>query len=224
MPDDRRSPDDDRMEQELRPVMRRIRETPIAWESPPEGLWQRIADEAGVEAGGSDVTSGADGGRRRSGEHAGTVDDELERRRTGRRMQWMAAAAVIVALLVVATVAGLWSSRSDDDTIVVASTELERLDDRGAGSAELIEHDGVFQLRLATSDVAVADGEFAEVWIINPDVTELISLGPLRSDELYELPHGVDPALFPIVDVSTEPFDGDPTHSGNSLLRGTLTF
>ena len=60
--------------------------------------------------------------------------------------------------------------------------------------------------------------------MINPDVTQLVSLGPLRSDGFYELPAGIDPVSFPIVDVSVEPIDGVPTHSGNSVLRGQLTF
>ena len=64
----------------------------------------------------------------------------------------------------------------------------------------------------------------AEVWMINPDVTQLISLGPIRSDGIYDLPAGLDPAAFPIVDVSFESFDGNPQHSGNSVLRGELAF
>jgi hypothetical protein len=28
---------------------------------------------------------------------------------------------------------------------------------------------------------------------------------------------------FPVVDISIEPFGGDPSHSGDSVVRGTLT-
>ena len=52
--------------------------------------------------------------------------------------------------------------------------------------------------------------------------TTLVSLGPLRPDGIYDIPPGVDPSRFPIVDVSVEPVDGDPTHSGDSVLRGEL--
>jgi anti-sigma-K factor RskA len=79
------------------------------------------------------------------------------------------------------------------------------------------------QLRLSTNDLDAGDG-FLEVWVISPDVTQLVSLGPLRNDGVYDLPSGLDPAAFPIVDVSVEPIDGDPTHSGASVLRGELTF
>jgi hypothetical protein len=60
------------------------------------------------------------------------------------------------------------------------------------------------------------------VWLINPSVTELVSLGPLRADGDYDVPPGVDAAEFPIVDISDEPVDGDPSHSGDSVLRGQL--
>ena len=91
----------------------------------------------------------------------------------------------------------------------------------GSGRAELLSHDGHYQLRLETSDLADDDG-YLELWLIDPTVTRMVSLGPLRADGLYDLPPGVDPAEFPVVDVSAEPVDGNPAHSGQSLLRGTL--
>lgn len=50
----------------------------------------------------------------------------------------------------------------------------------------------------------------------------MVSLGPSRPDGRYAVPSGVDAGRFPVVDVSLEPPDGDPTHSGTSVLRGTL--
>ena len=105
----------------------------------------------------------------------------------------------------------------------MAATALAPLGDAGEGSAELVDSDGSLQLRLSTNDLDAGDG-FLEVWVISPDVTQLVSLGPLRADGVYDLPRGLDPAAFPIVDVSVEPIDGDPTHSGASVLRGELTF
>ncbi len=60
--------------------------------------------------------------------------------------------------------------------------------------------------------------------MIDEGVTRLVSLGPLRPDGTYDLPDTIDPRDFPVVDVSVEPVDGDPTHSGDSRLRGTLEF
>ena len=102
------------------------------------------------------------------------------------------------------------------------SCTLDVLGDAGSGRAELVNADGVKQIRLETADLDAGDG-FLEVWVIDPSVTKLVSLGPLRPDGIYDLPEGLDPAQFPIVDISVEPVDGDPTHSGNSVLRGQLT-
>ncbi|HRE00630.1 MAG TPA: anti-sigma factor, partial [Ilumatobacteraceae bacterium] len=85
------------------------------------------------------------------------------------------------------------------------------------------DRNGLLLLQLSTSGLDPGDG-FLEVWVIDPEVTQLVSLGPLRNDGIYELPPGLDPAAFPIVDVSVEPIDGVPTHSGASVLRGQLTF
>ena len=63
---------------------------------------------------------------------------------------------------------------------------------------------------------------YLELWMIDPSVSKLVSLGPLRDDGVYVLPASVDPAEYPIVDVSVEPVDGNPAHSGASLLRGQL--
>ncbi|HEX5366505.1 MAG TPA: anti-sigma factor [Acidimicrobiales bacterium] len=60
------------------------------------------------------------------------------------------------------------------------------------------------------------------MWLIDEDVRGMVSLGPSRPDGRYAVPSGVDAGRFPVVDVSLEPPDGDPTHSGTSVLRGTL--
>lgn len=36
------------------------------------------------------------------------------------------------------------------------------------------------------------------------------------------VPDGLDADAYSVVDVSIQPYDGDPAHSGDSLLRGTL--
>lgn len=196
--------------EELRRFGRSAGAERVQWDTPPSDLWSRIADDAFATGDGS------------------ALDDEspapvpvvsLESRR--RRRTWLiGAAAAILAVVVIG--AATWA-RQPDDVAVLAVTELEPLGESGAGSAEIVDHDGSLELRLVTDGVVPPDG-FAEVWLINADVTELISLGPIRSDGTYDLPAGLDPSAFPIVDVSFEPFDGNPLHSGNSVLRGQLTF
>jgi hypothetical protein len=109
-----------------------------------------------------------------------------------------------------------------DDQNVVAEVALDQLEGGGSGRAELIEgRDGQLLLRVDTEGLEPGDG-YLELWMIDPSVTRLVSLGPLRAGGVYDVPAGVTPADFPIVDISAEPVDGDPTHSGRSLLRGQL--
>jgi hypothetical protein len=208
----------------------------VAWESPPDDLWARIAAEAGVEElagesapdvgpGGADpspvqVTPVPPSSVPPSSVQPSAGAEVRELRPRGRSgAPWLLAAA---AALVVVVGGGLWLGRSQEPT-VVAAAELELLGDRGAGAAELVEEDGSLRLRVDTSDLAAPDG-FVEVWVIDEEVSKLVSLGPLRPDGVYELPDGLDPEAFPIVDVSFEPLDGDPAHSGDSVLRGQLEF
>ncbi|WP_435820075.1 hypothetical protein [Micromonospora purpureochromogenes] len=55
---------------------------------------------------------------------------------------------------------------------------------------------------------------------------EMFSIGVLRDpsgDALLPLPPNVDLQAYSVVDVSAEQYDNKPAHSGDSLLRGTLT-
>ena len=188
---------------ELRGFARTLGTEGVEWETPPPELWDRISAEAFP----------------RSAEPTAPVVALAARRRRP-NVRWLIGAAA--ALVVVITAAAVWT-RSADDVTVLSSTELEPLGDSGQGSAEIVDHDGSLQLRLATTGIEPTDG-FTEVWLINPDVTELISLGPIRTDGVYDLPTGLDPAAFPIVDISSERFDGNPQHSGDSILRGQFAF
>lgn len=194
---------------ELRALVADLDGSAPEWEQPPAGLWDRIAAEAAVPVGDSDPAANEPGG---------TVTPLRPRRRALPWVAGAAAAAVVLVLGVVAVFGG-----SDPAPTVVAAAALDRLGPIGSGQAELVEVDGSLVLQLDTADLDPGDG-FLEVWLIDPEVTRLVSLGPMRADGTYDVPDGLDPAEFPIVDISAEPLDGDPTHSGHSLLRGTLTF
>jgi anti-sigma-K factor RskA len=65
---------------------------------------------------------------------------------------------------------------------------------------------------------------FLEVWLIDPSVSRMFALGTLEGDSgSLPIPDGVDIAAYPIVDISLEPYDGSPAHSGDSIARGSLT-
>lgn len=143
---------------------------------------------------------------------------------------WAAAAAAAVALL-----AGLGLGRltvgepetpgRQDQGSVVAAAELTALDsdaDRGVASA--VESDDTITLRVKARELGDEDG-FHEVWLINVDGTRMVALGVLAEGDTgeFDVPRGLIDEGYRIVDISVEPDDGDPTHSGVSLARGELT-
>jgi hypothetical protein len=51
----------------------------------------------------------------------------------------------------------------------------------------------------------------------------MVPVGVLNgSTGRFTVPAGVNLTDYPVVDVSLEPLDGNPAHSGTSVLRGTL--
>ena len=202
--------------QELRALAAGRSPLDVRWEEPPESLWERIQAEADAPSAPAPPAEVAELDPRRRSERA---PRNTARRPSGGWAPWLLGAAA--GALVVAAVGLLL--RDSGSVEVVASTDLELLGTAGRGRAELVDVDGSKQLRVEVEDLDAGDG-FVEVWVIDTEVSRLVSLGPLRADGLYDLPDGLDPESFPVVDVSYEPLDGDPAHSGDSVLRGTLEF
>ncbi|MGY1719996.1 anti-sigma factor [Blastococcus sp. SYSU DS0552] len=96
-------------------------------------------------------------------------------------------------------------------------------DEAAAGRAEVIlRSDGSRAMRVELDAPEVEDGYY-EIWLIEPGIVDMVPLGVLRPGaQTFELPAGLDLGEFPIVDVSVEPLDGDPAHSGVSVARGVL--
>ncbi|WP_418605863.1 anti-sigma factor domain-containing protein [Georgenia sp. SUBG003] len=137
-----------------------------------------------------------------------------------RRTAWVAAASFLAG--VGGTVLALNLTESEPQGPVVASAALDPLPGRDAtGTASVHEADGrrVLDLRL---DDAGPTG-FLEVWLLDADAQRLVSLGVLTgASGTFELPADLDLTEYPVVDVSDEPYDGDPAHSGDSIVRGRL--
>jgi anti-sigma-K factor RskA len=135
------------------------------------------------------------------------------------RVLAVAAACLVVGLLggVIAD-AGVRSS-------VLAATRLAGLPaaPTASGEADVVETStGDRTLDLDVRKLQAPDG-FYQVWVIDPTVTKMVPVGVLSGGRgRFVLPAGVDLADYPVVDVSLEPLDGNPAHSGKSVLRGTL--
>jgi hypothetical protein len=175
-------------------------------------VWERIALQTGVAT------------------EVPTAPHGVERPREARRPMWwqrvgLAAAA---ALLGVAGTIGVGQlvSRTDEPDVTVQA-DLGAFGTAPAtahGSARVLAADGTTQLHIHVVDLPPTDG-FYEVWLINPNTGQMISVGILgdQSDVLLPLAATVDLTQYRLVDVSAEPLDGNPVHSGDSLLRGTWT-
>lgn len=109
------------------------------------------------------------------------------------------------------------------DTLV-ASAELEALDDTvQPAAAEIVERGGSRVLVVDAGDVPDIEDGYLEVWLLAPDASGMVTVGLLEPGQTeFVLPANLSTDDFPVVDVSVEHYDGDPTHSGNSLWRGSI--
>jgi anti-sigma-K factor RskA len=145
--------------------------------------------------------------------------------RTRRRRLLVSAAAVAAAACVVL---GLAIARSGDDVHTIEQVALSNanLDPAGAsssGRARVVElDDGSRAIQLDVRGLPDITDEFFELWLIDPQLKGMVSMGPVHGNGRYVIPAGVDTATFPIIDLSIEPIDGVPTHSGKSVLRGVI--
>ncbi|WP_250031422.1 anti-sigma factor [Paractinoplanes maris] len=143
------------------------------------------------------------------------------RRRRPRRLV-PAMAAAVAAVVAVAGAVAFFRAPAEQVVARATLTPLATVP-AGAGGSVRVLADG--QMRIEVRNLPLTTG-FHEVWLIDPDdLTRMVALGNLgdRPDEVLPVPAGVDMNRYSLVDVSDEPHDGDATHSGRSLLRGTLT-
>lgn len=154
-------------------------------------------------------------------------------RLTGRRILVGAAAALLALVIGV----GIFLSSYDDTgetlataTLVHDPVSFDSLGNAASGGASLVSHDDKLTIELVDSRLPdPGEGADLEVWLIQPDdegnVVDIVSLGVVNPDEpsVLDIPSSHDPAVYYVVDISIEPQDGDPSHSGRTILRGPLT-
>ena len=145
-------------------------------------------------------------------------------RRTARPRSWLLVAAAAVVGLIIG--AGVTTVAVRDQVEVTSSTALEALPGQtGQGTADLVSDRGRPELRVQI-DAPPTPDRYREVWLINTDGQRMYTLGVLPDDgrASYPLPPELAGQLqgFTIVDVSIEPYDGNPAHSRESQVRGSL--
>jgi hypothetical protein len=207
--------------------------------SPPAAVWAAIAAEVGIATTASATASGvgaAAGGRgvdgTRTPDRADSTTDGSRvlplagrgrLRRVG-RSPWAVAAAVAAGLVVgIAGTLG-WQVLTNEEQ-VLASATLDPLPGQ-EGQATVSVVDGAFGRTVeVTMDAEPPPGQLLEVWLLTEDRQHMVPIGVLEPGAeggSWEMPEGVTFSAYPVVDVSIEPDDGDPAHSGNIMMQGTL--
>jgi hypothetical protein len=187
---------------------------PTASVPPPAHVWDAIVAATGVS-----TTPTAEP----AAVPAPSADAEVLPFRSRRRPLLLVAASVVVGAVVGAGAVAVLSD-DGDGVEAVETVALDPLADNDAsGRAEVVvRDDGSRALEVQLTAPALTDGYY-EVWLIEPSITDMVPLGIARSGtQTFELPPDLDLSEFPLIDVSQEPLDGNPLHSGVSVARGEL--
>ncbi len=136
---------------------------------------------------------------------------------------WLAAAAAVVALAVGVGIGVLVrdADRSAAPGASIALAPLGPADPNASGTATMVDDDTGMRLRVSGL-APTGPGSFYEVWLLDGP-RRVMSLGSFRvaasGDAQVTVPLPVDVADFRYLDVSVEKEDGNPGHSGDSVLR-----
>src|SRR3954454_13147616 len=195
----RSDPDDAAAMERLKMVAGQLTDEDFQRDAPPSELWGAIAATMDRPA------------------------NQVVRLQRNRRQMWLGAAAAVIAALVVSG-GVLISGRDNGTSNVVAEATLTNqglspLGSASSGSAEIVRRGRSYLLHLDVNRVPKEPSSYVEVWLIDDQVKGMVSLGPFHGNGDYVIPSGIDPSKYPIVDMSIEPSDGVPTHSGVSIVR-----
>ena len=191
--------------------------------APPPQVWDAIAAATGVSVSPSTSSSTAPAlASVPSGPEPTEPpsEDNVRELRPRRGPRLLLAAA---AVAVVAAGAGAIALNRDDE-VTLASTPLEPLAATEAtGTATVVEgEDGSRWLRIEL-EAPDTDGAYYEAWLADESAVGMVGMGSVRPGTTsLPVPEDLDLAEWPTVEISVEPLDGDPGHSGTSLVRGAL--
>lgn len=217
---------------ELMAVVAVARQAPTELPSVPASVWDGIvaqlaaAPEASAPAGARHALHDAGPGQAPPQPLADVVQLAARPRRrpvAGFALAAMAGAVVGGGVMWAALDTG--GAGAGEEPLAIAQAVLNPLDAGVAAPGEatvLTGPDGQV-IRVDARGLPARSG-FYEVWLLDAAATRLVALGALPSGSVgtFTVPPGVSIEEFPVVDISLEPYDGDPGHSHDSLLRGTL--
>jgi anti-sigma-K factor RskA len=184
---------------------------------PPPHVWDAIAAATGISA--TPSAAPAPAPEEEAAEPVGHVLPFRSRRRPA----LLVAAAVLVGAVVGAGAVAVVQSRDDDGRQVEAVALDPLADNDASGRASVVERGDGRRVLKVDLDAPALDDSYYEIWLIDRSVKGMFPLGVVQpGTQTVEVPPDLDLAEFPLVDVSVEPLDGNPTHSGVSVVRGEL--
>lgn len=207
--------------------------------SPPAGVWEAIAADLGSPTGlpswpdpqdspaRSDIPSSQPGALHEPSPQPAAATSPARQPSRWRNAGSLALAAAVGAILGtgVTTLVNQSSEQPSTNDPVIAQAVLAPISTQAtqAGTATASNGPDGLEVRVDARGLPALDG-FYEVWLLDKDATRLFALGALPAGSVgtFTVPPGVSLSDFPVVDISLEPYDGDPNHSHDSLLRGTL--
>lgn len=224
-----------------------IREDPTLREvtAPDDRVWDRIAMSVGIAGAGEHVTTassvpqqpgvdddwmfaGDDGDAEPTAVQQHAPVESIGRPRSRRRTTMLVAAAAVVGVLCGAIAGWALSDRdggsgSDNQDTTFTTSELVGFDGHTtSGVASFTETSTGGELTIELQPEDVGDG-FIQAWLLDEDTGGMVALGVVDGDTgTFAVPKDLDLDAFNQIDISLEPYDGDPQHSAVSLARGPL--
>jgi len=144
--------------------------------------------------------------------------------------RWAAPLAAAVVGIAIGAGAVIVAQNRSDDVTIEAIAPLTPVPDgpldpeKGEiGKAELVAAPTGEEVRISTADLPPATNSSYEVWLFGDD-GKMVSLGTLNEGNgTFTVPQDISTREYRVVDVSDEPPDGNPAHSGISLIRGAFS-
>ncbi|MGW3406902.1 anti-sigma factor [Streptomyces zhihengii] len=180
------------------------------------------------------VASGEAGGAADAGADVGDVGERAGVRgrpvvRGARRFAVVLAACAALLGAAAGSTVTWWLTRADTTTAAPAApsspaddgNRLESLRTSSAGYARVSDDGSHRALDITVKGLPSTSGYF-EVWLMDRTHTKLVSMGVLGPDGRATLPvpDTIDLGEYSVVDVSVQPYNGKPDHSGASIVRG----
>ncbi|MGW2827163.1 anti-sigma factor domain-containing protein [Streptomyces sp. NPDC001443] len=219
--------------EQLRAVVRcaRAASTDDIVTAPPESVWRAIAAELDLASG-----SEPEAKRRLSREPEDkpeTGGESVPRRNVlFHDRTWLSRPSLLVAILSLLMGAALgsvvtrWQFDGESPNADMSrTTRLSSLAVPDAtGTVRLLQGPEASQkVMVAVEGLPKTDGYY-EVWLMDRSHKKLIAMGALgrNGTAVLPIPEGIDLSGYPLLDVSAQADNGNPAHSGESVVRGSL--